>query len=284
MYFGLHLTCAAATTAAAASAITAAAAAAERLQLGRVGILVEVVQKPHVRKVLEAFERRVDVKAGETLEIVFDMTPKADLSARYARPHPDALAKALYVRGALRTSRVSAGELGLGSGLLRAEKTTDSAEIGGLDLGVGWRGELLEVEALGLAWLGGADAHGADAAWLGPPALGRRVPRHGGGPQGQALDLGAGHPARELSEGPGAGHDLSDRAGHDDYRAAGASQGSADDNRYHWDATHCTSLGVLQDRDGPNRFNAGRADGERHMTGDAAGTSGQTQWGAFVTR
>ena len=109
----------------------------------------------------EAFERRVDIKAGETLDIVFDMTPKADLSARYARPHPDALAKALYVRGALRTSRVSAGKLGLGSGLLRAEKTTDAAEIGGLDLGVGWRGELLEVEALGLAWLGGADAHGA---------------------------------------------------------------------------------------------------------------------------
>ena len=26
------------------------------------------------------------------------------------------------------------------------------------------------------------------------------------------------------------------------------------------------------------------ADGERRMTGDAAGTSGQTQWGAFVTR
>jgi hypothetical protein len=77
---------------------------------------------------------------------------------------------------------------------------------------------------------------------------------------------------------------LSDRAGHDDYRAAGASQGSADDNRYHWDATQCTSLGVLQDRDGPNRFNAGRADGERRMTGDAAGISGQTQWGAFVTR
>jgi hypothetical protein len=77
---------------------------------------------------------------------------------------------------------------------------------------------------------------------------------------------------------------LCDRAGRDDYRAAGASQGSADDNRYHWDATQCTSLGVLQDRDGPNRFNAGRADGERRMTGDAAGTSGQTQWGAFVTR
>jgi hypothetical protein len=77
---------------------------------------------------------------------------------------------------------------------------------------------------------------------------------------------------------------LSDRAGHDDYRAAGASQGSADDNRYHWDTTHCTSVGVLQDRDGPNRFNAGRADGERRMTGDAASTTGQTQWGVFVTR
>jgi len=77
---------------------------------------------------------------------------------------------------------------------------------------------------------------------------------------------------------------LCDRAGRDDYRAAGASQGSADDNRYHWDTTHCTSLGVLQDRDGPNRFNPDRADGERRMTGDAASTNGQTQWGVFVTR
>jgi hypothetical protein len=77
---------------------------------------------------------------------------------------------------------------------------------------------------------------------------------------------------------------LSDRAGHDDYRAAGASQGSADGNGYHWDTTHCTSVGVLQDRDGPNRFNAGRADGDRRMTGDATSTTGQTQWGVFVTR
>ena len=49
----------------------------------------------------------------------------------------------------------------LGSGILRVEKTSESAQLGGLDLGVGWRGELFEVEALGLAWLGGGDPHTA---------------------------------------------------------------------------------------------------------------------------
>ena len=77
---------------------------------------------------------------------------------------------------------------------------------------------------------------------------------------------------------------LIDLAGRDDYRAAGASQGAADSNAYHWDASRCTSLGVLRDTEGPNRFSAGGADGERRLTGKPDAKDGVNQWGVFITR
>jgi hypothetical protein len=109
----------------------------------------------------ESYERTIEVAAGDTLEVTYDLKPKADLGARYAHPHPDTTARAFYGRAALRTTRVFDGPVELGSGILRVEKTSESAQLGGLDVGVGWRGELFEVEALGLAWLGGADPHTA---------------------------------------------------------------------------------------------------------------------------
>ena len=77
---------------------------------------------------------------------------------------------------------------------------------------------------------------------------------------------------------------LIDLAGRDDYRAAGASQGAADSNAYHWDTSRCTSLGVLRDTEGPNRFSAGGADGEQRLTGKPDAKDGVNQWGVFITR
>jgi len=77
---------------------------------------------------------------------------------------------------------------------------------------------------------------------------------------------------------------LIDLAGHDDYRAVGASQGAADSNAYHWDTSHCTSLGVLRDALGPNRFSTGRSDGEQRMTGSPTAKDGANQWGVFISR
>jgi hypothetical protein len=77
---------------------------------------------------------------------------------------------------------------------------------------------------------------------------------------------------------------LIDLAGRDDYRATGASQGAADSNAYHWDTSRCTSLGVLRDTDGPNRFSTERADGEQRITGSPATKDGLNQWGVFISR
>lgn len=80
---------------------------------------------------------------------------------------------------------------------------------------------------------------------------------------------------------------LADLSGRDDYRAAGASQGAADGNDYHWDSTRCTSLGVLLDAGGPNRFlgaPGGHADGASNLRGDPAAEKGRTRWGIFVSR
>ena len=78
---------------------------------------------------------------------------------------------------------------------------------------------------------------------------------------------------------------LVDLAGDDDYRAGGASQGAADGNQYHWDATRCTSLGVLRDVGGRGRFSADRGgSGASALTGDAATERGLSQWGVFLAR
>jgi hypothetical protein len=77
---------------------------------------------------------------------------------------------------------------------------------------------------------------------------------------------------------------LLDRAGDDDYRAAGRSQGQADDNRYHWESTRCTSAGILVDRAGSDRFSLDVPAGARTVTGDRARTDGGSQWGVRVTR
>jgi hypothetical protein len=77
---------------------------------------------------------------------------------------------------------------------------------------------------------------------------------------------------------------LLDRAGDDDYRAAGRSQGQADDNRYHWESTRCTSAGILVDRAGSDRFSLDVPTGARTVTGDRARTDGGSQWGVRVTR
>jgi hypothetical protein len=77
---------------------------------------------------------------------------------------------------------------------------------------------------------------------------------------------------------------LVDLAGSDTYRATGRSQGEADDNRYHWDSGQCTSLGILVDRAGPNRFSTGKRDGERRITGEPGRDNGNSRWGVFVTR
>ena len=77
---------------------------------------------------------------------------------------------------------------------------------------------------------------------------------------------------------------LVDLAGADSYRAIGRSQGEADDNRYHWDSGRCTSLGILVDRAGPNRFSTGKRDGERRVVGEDGRDNGNSRWGIFVTR
>ena len=77
---------------------------------------------------------------------------------------------------------------------------------------------------------------------------------------------------------------LLDLACDDDYRATGKSQGQADDNRYHWESTRCTSAGILIDRAGADRFSLDVPAGARTVTGDRTRTDGGSQWGVRVTR
>lgn len=80
---------------------------------------------------------------------------------------------------------------------------------------------------------------------------------------------------------------LIDLAGNDLYRSGAASQGEADGNQYHWEATLCPSFALLWDAAGRNTFSSGRVDGQCVRTGSnesPAGDSGRTQWGLFLAR
>ncbi len=93
-----------------------------------------------------------------------------------------------------------------------------------------------------------------------------------------------------LSQGAGAQQALGmliDLGGSDRYLAGDASQGEADGNQYHWETTHCPSLGLLWDTGGVNAFSSGRRNGQVMRTGtDVApdGANGRTQWGLFISR
>lgn len=115
--------------------------------------------------------------------------------------------------------------------------------------------------------------------------------------QGAAWDLAVGvlvdragddrYQADGLSQGAAAQQGIGvllDRAGSDDYRARAASQGAGDGNQYHWERSRCTSLGILRDQGGPNRWTVeGRADGASLVTGRASEQQGRTQWGVFLS-
>ena len=138
-------------------------------------------------------------------------------------------------------------------------------------------------QAFGALLEGGGDdiywsmtAAGQGAAW---DMAGAVLVDRGGDDRYQADGLSQGAAAQQAF---GA---LVDLAGDDDYRAAGASQGAADGNQYHWDATRCTSLGVLRDAAGRDRFSGERRGaGARMLTGNADAERGQGKWGVFVTR
>ena len=115
--------------------------------------------------------------------------------------------------------------------------------------------------------------------------------------QGAAWDMSAAvlvdragddrYQAEGLSQGAAAQQAIGmllDLGGRDDYRAGGDSQGAAGGNDYHWDATRCVSVGMLRDLAGPNRFDAGRQDGERRVSGDPAAALGRGSVGVFLAR
>lgn len=111
----------------------------------------------------EPLEQELTIKSATRLDLTIGLQKaEAEWIKALRTPHEDPLAHPWYVRARLRVGGVGAGTVdastGRGATAIEVDRQKEAVVIGGLEIGAGWRGRYLVVDALTLALEGGGGA------------------------------------------------------------------------------------------------------------------------------
>jgi hypothetical protein len=129
----------------------------------------------------ETYRQDVQVPEGGHLELTVDLGRPAGVLANIPPPNPDTQAHGFYVRAGLRIGSLASGDvdesIGSGKTLVTVQSITESQTLAGVDLAVGWRGQIFTVEALGLTFAASGDTAPAKLAELSARAKAKNLSR-----------------------------------------------------------------------------------------------------------